>query len=86
MSSYKLLEIYRLIQAYNIPLNLNFQTVYKNPEKTLPRARPRNNRNFLGNSAHPNVMGQFAHPCYDGHLRGGAVVTAFFHHVCDCIY
>ena len=62
MSSYKLLEIYRLIQAYNIPLNLNFQTVYKNPEKTLPRTRPRNNRNFLGNSAHPNAMGQFASP------------------------
>ena len=62
MSSYKLLEIYRLIQAYNIPLNLNFQTVYENPEKTLPRTRPRNNRNFLGNSAHPNAMGQFAIP------------------------
>ena len=62
MSSYKLLEIYRLIQAYNIPWNLNFQTVYENPEKTLPRTRPRNNRNFLGNSAHPNAMGQFASP------------------------
>ena len=62
MSSYKLLEIYRLIQAYNIPWNLNFQTVYENPEKTLPRTRPRNNRNFLGNSAHPNVMWQFASP------------------------
>ena len=62
MSSYKLLEIYRLIQAYNIPWNLNFQTVYENPEKTLPRTRPRNNRNFLGNSAHPNAMWQFASP------------------------
>ena len=62
MSSYKLLEIYRLIQAYNIPWNLNFQTVYENPEKTLPRTRPRNNRNFLGNSAHPNVIWQFASP------------------------
>ena len=62
MSSYKLLEIYRLIQAYNIPWNLNFQTVYETPEKTLPRTRPRNNRNFLGNSAHPNAMWQFASP------------------------
>ena len=53
MSSYKLLEIYRLIQAYNIPWNLR---------ETLPRTRPRNNRNFLGNSAHPNAMGQFASP------------------------
>ena len=62
MSSYKLLEIYRLIQAYNIPWNLNFQTVYENPEKTITRTRPRNNRNFLGNSAHPNAMWQFASP------------------------
>ena len=63
MSSYKLLEIYRLIQAYNIPWNLNFQTVYENPEKTLPRTRPRNNRTqFLDNSAHPNEVGQFASP------------------------
>ena len=62
MSSYKLLEIYLLIQEYNIPWNLNFQTVYENPEKTLPRTRPRNNRNFLGNSAHPNAMWQFASP------------------------
>ena len=62
MSSYKLLEIYRLIQAYNIPWKLNFQTVYENPEKTPPRTRPRNNRNFLGNSAHTNAMGQFASP------------------------
>ena len=63
MSSYKLLEIYRLIQAYNIPWNLNFQTVYENPKKTLPRTRPRNNRTqFLDNSAYPNEVGQFASP------------------------
>ena len=63
MSSYKLLEIYRLIQAYNIPWNLNFQTVYENPEKTLPRTRPGNNRTqFLDNSAYPNEVGQFASP------------------------
>ena len=62
MSCYKLLEIYRLIQAYNIPWKFNFQTVCENPEKTPPRTRPRNNRNFLGNSAHPNAMGQFASP------------------------
>ena len=62
MSSYKLLENYRLIQAYNISWNLNFQTVYEDPEKTLPRTRPRNNMNFLGNSAHPNAMWQFASP------------------------
>ena len=63
MSSYKLLEIYRLIQAYNIAWNLNFQTVYKNPEKTLPRTRPRNSRTqFLDNSAYPNEVGQFASP------------------------
>ena len=62
MSSYKLLEIYRLIQAYNIPWKLNFQTVYENPKKTPPRTRPRNNRNFLGNSAHTNAMGQFPSP------------------------
>ena len=63
MSSYKLLEIYRLIQAYNIPWNLNFQTVYENPEKTLPRTRPGNNRTqFLHNSAYPNEVGQFASP------------------------
>ena len=63
MSSYKLLEIYRLIQAYNIPWNLDFQTVYENPEKTVPRTRPRNNRTqFLDNSAYPNEVGQFASP------------------------
>ena len=63
MSSYKLLEIYRLIQAYNIPWNFNFQTVYENPKETLPRTRPRNNRTqFLDNSAYPNEVGQFASP------------------------
>jgi len=43
--------------------NLNFQTVYENPEVTLPRTRPKNNSTqFVGNSAHSNAMRQFANP------------------------
>ena len=86
MSSYKLLEIYRLIQAYNIPWNLNFQTVYENPEKTLPRTRPRNNKEFSRQLGPPQCNVAICQSLPFGHLRGGAAITAFFHHVCDCTY